>query len=97
MKWLNTTLLILILIALYLRWFGTGGINDLTEKNLQLEAQKIEIRSLEERNALLVAEVFDLTNGLEAIEERARSELGMIKEGETFIQVINEAQQQNEQ
>lgn len=90
MKWLNSTLLILIAVAMYLLWFGTGGRVELKEKQAILEQRTEEIEQLKQRNQQLQAEVDSLKNGLEAIEERARTELGMIKEGETFIQIINE-------
>lgn len=97
MKWFNTILLIIIVILLYLRWFGHGGISELKEKKIQLEMKQLEIEKLQKRNQKLVAEVIDLKKGLDAIEERARSELGMIKDGETFIQVINPTEEKNEQ
>ena len=56
-----------------------------------IELQKVENNQMRERNAVLAAEVRDLKQGLEAIEERARSELGMIKQNETFFQVIEDA------
>ena len=56
-----------------------------------IEQQNIENNQMRERNAVLAAEVQDLKQGLEAIEERARSELGMIKQKETFFQVIEDA------
>jgi len=56
-----------------------------------IELQKVENNQMRERNAVLAAEVRDLKQGLEAIEERARSELGMIKRNETFFQVIEDA------
>ena len=56
-----------------------------------IQQQKAENTVLRERNAVLAAEVSDLKQGLEAIEERARSELGMIKHNETFFQVIDDA------
>ncbi len=90
MKWLNSALLLLIVISFYLLWFGNGGRVELKEKQAVLEAKKAEIEELKKRNQQLQAEVDSLKNGLEAIEERARTELGMIKEGETFIQIINE-------
>ena len=65
--------------------------NSMTEAvsgNVKVEAQKIENAQLQERNKALVAEVMDLKHGLDAIEERARSELGMVKEGETFFHVV---------
>ena len=69
-------------------WFGKGGIRDVKNMRFQVEKQQLEIAELKERNESLAAEVLDLKEGLDAIEERARSEMGMIKEGETFYQVI---------
>ena len=90
MKWFNSALILMICIALYLLWMGNGGRIELHEKQLILEEKTTEIESLKKRNLQLQAEVASLKNGLDAIEERARTELGMIKEGETFIQIINE-------
>lgn len=90
MKWINSGLLVLICIALYLLWMGNGGRAELKEKQLILTEKTDEIALLKKRNQQLQAEVNSLKNGLDAIEERARTELGMIKEGETFIQIINE-------
>ena len=56
-----------------------------------IEQQNVENHQMREKNAVLAAEVRDLKQGLEAIEERARSELGMIKQKETFFQVIEDA------
>lgn len=89
MKWLNILLAILILWALFQQQFGDGGRKEMKEKQLLLNQQQAEIESLKRRNELLEAEVKSLKTGLDAIEERARAELGMIKEDETFIQVIN--------
>ncbi len=72
----------------YRLWFSTGGLAHLWQINRAVEQQSVENRRLEERNDALEAEVIDLKGGLEAVEERARSELGMIKEGETFVQII---------
>ena len=58
-----------------------------------VEAQQAENQRLRERNQALAAEVMDLKQGQEAIEERARSELGMIKEGEEFYQIIKPVQE----
>ncbi len=55
-----------------------------------IERQLVKNNHMRERNAILAAEVNDLKQGLEAIEERARSELGMIKQNETFYQVIDD-------
>jgi cell division protein FtsB len=54
----------------------------------ELEIQKQKLQLLEERNRILEAQVLDLQNGLDAFEEKARNDLGMIKQGETFIQLI---------
>ncbi|WP_267174788.1 septum formation initiator family protein [Marinicella marina] len=84
---------ILIVWALFQQQFGDGGRKELKAKQLLLESQQVEIEQLKQRNEQLAAEVSSLKTGLDAIEERARSELGMIKEGETFIQVINQSDQ----
>lgn len=84
---------VLLLILLFLQgqlWFGQGSLPDLWRLKQAVEEQQRENRLLEERNAALAAEVKDLKSGLEAIEERARSELGMIREGETFYQVTDD-------
>ncbi len=90
MKTVNVVLLFLLLISLYLHWFGDGGAYDLKEKQRLYTLQLQENAKLKARNNQLKAEVEDLKHGLEAIEERARSEMGMIKDGETFIQVIED-------
>lgn len=91
MKWLNFILAFLILWALFQQQFGDGGRKELKEKQILLENQQAEIETLKQRNEQLAAEVASLKTGLDAIEERARAELGMIKEDETFIQVINKS------
>lgn len=81
-------LLVLLLVLQYPLWFGSGSIPAVWHLRQQVVAQKIENAQLQERNNALVAEVMDLKHGLDAIEERARSELGMVKEGETFFHVV---------
>lgn len=95
MKWLNGVLLLLLILALWQWQFGDGGRQDLKQKQQQLDAQEAQINELKRRNDRLEAEVASLKTGLEAIEERARSELGMVKDGETFIQVVNPPEDQN--
>ena len=81
--------LILILIGLqYKLWFGDGSLSEVVQLSRELEIQKQRLRDLEERNRILEAQVLDLQNGLDAFEEKARNDLGMIKKGETFIQLI---------
>lgn len=84
-------LLAAAIVALqYPLWLGDGGVTHLWRLERQIEQQKTENAQLRERNASLTAEVIDLKTGLEAIEERARAELGMVKRGERFFQVIEE-------
>lgn len=90
MKWLATILLVLLLGLQYQLWFGNGGLLRVWQLEQRVTQQQQENRKLDERNKALEAEVRDLKQGLEAIEERARSDLGMIKEGETFFQVVEE-------
>ena len=79
-------LLALLLLLQYPLWFGSSSVVTLWRLEREVAAQKTENARLRERNAALEAEVLDLKNGLAAIEERARSELGMVKKGETFFQ-----------
>ena len=82
-------ILILLLVALQLKmWFGEGGYRDVQRLALRVEEQARENEMLAQRNRELQAEVEDLRQGLEAVEERARSELGLIKEDEEFYQVV---------
>jgi cell division protein FtsB len=88
MKNLIIVLLILLVYLQYRLWAGEGGLLDVWELHREVEDQRQENARLRERNAALNAEVLDLKQGLEAIEERAREDLGMVKEGETFYQVV---------
>jgi cell division protein FtsB len=82
-------LLFVVLIALQVRlWFGDGSMEDVFALKRQLAVQQAEVADLRERNATLRAEVDDLKDGLAAIEARARSELGLIREGETYYQLL---------
>ncbi len=89
-----TTLLVLLLAALlawlqYTMWFGTGGSHEVAALRAQVGHQRIENLKLQQRNEALAAEVDDLKSGGAAVEERARSELGMVKPGETFYRVVD--------
>ncbi|MFT5505751.1 MAG: cell division protein FtsB [Gammaproteobacteria bacterium] len=82
-------ILIFLLVSLQYRiWFGDGSLSEVVQLSRELEIQKQKLKLLEDRNRLLEAEVLDLQNGWDAFEEKARNDLGMIKEGETFIQLI---------
>ena len=90
MKWLTGIFMVLLLLLQYSLWFGNGGLLRVWQLNQSVQVQKEENAKLIERNEALEAEVRDLKKGLEAIEERARTDLGMIKKDETFFQVIEE-------
>jgi cell division protein FtsB len=90
MKWLTGIFLFLLLLLQYSLWFGNGGLLRVWQLNQSVAAQKAENAKLKERNEALEAEVRDLKQGLEAIEGRARTDLGMIKKDETFFQVVDE-------
>jgi len=83
-------LLALILLWQYPLWFGKGGWLTVWEFGRQVDTQKKINLQTKTRNSALDAEVRDLKQGTEAVEERARSELGMIKPGEIFFQVVGE-------
>jgi len=87
MRWLTVGLLAVIVLLQYPLWLGKGGWLKVWEYDRQLKVEKEETRQLEIRNAGLDAEVRDLKQGYEAIEERARFELGMVKQDEIFVQI----------
>lgn len=88
MKWLWVLLIIFILGLQYRLWVGENSLAELWGVKLKMQEQAGVNDKLEARNDALKAEVADLKQGLDAIEERARSELGMIKENETFYQLV---------
>ncbi len=88
MKIIASALTILAIYLLYTLWLGDHGVLRLWNMQDTQELQSQENVALQERNRTLHAEVVDLKKGTEAVEERARSELGMIKKGEKFYQVI---------
>jgi len=80
----------LILAVQYPLWLGKGGWLRVGEVDRQLAAQRARNTQLEARNAGLAAEVRDLKQGLEAVEERARYELGMVRHDEVFFQIVEQ-------
>ena len=87
MRWLTVGLLALIAMLQYPLWLGKGGWLKVWDYDRQLQQQKEVTKKLESRNAGLDAEVRDLKQGYDAIEERARFELGMIRQDESFVQI----------
>jgi len=90
MRWLVWILIVLLVLLQYKLWLGDGSLAEVWQLYQQVELQKEENHQLRERNQALEAEVQDLKQGLEAIEERAREELGMVREDETFYQIVEE-------
>ena len=85
---------VLLIIALgwlqYTLWFGKNGMADYAQVSSDVQLQEEVNQGLCNRNGQMFAEIDDLRKGSAAIEERARHELGMIKEGETFYRIIDE-------
>lgn len=88
MRAVTLILVILLLLLQYPLWLGKGGWLKVWDLNRQVESKQQANQQTQARNALLDAEVLDLKQGTEAIEERARSELGMVKRDEIFFQII---------
>lgn len=80
----------LLLLLQYQLWLGHGGARDVWRLQQTVAAQRQQNELLHQRNDALEAEVTDLKSGLEAVEERARRELGMIRDGEVFYQIVEE-------
>ena len=88
MRVITLILAVLLLLLQYPLWLGKGGWLKVWDLNRQVETQQQANLQTQTRNASLDAEVRDLKQGTEAIEERARSELGMIKSNELFFQIL---------
>jgi cell division protein FtsB len=88
MKWLAAALAVTIILLQYRVWLSEDGVRQVTRLRQAVATQRGENEQLEERNRQLAAEVRDLKTGLDALEERARSDLGMIARNETFYQVV---------
>ena len=88
MKVLSVALVALIALIQYPLWLGKGSWFRVWEVDQQIKSQRDKNTKLQTRNNILDAEVRDLKQGLDAIEERARSEMGMIKQDEIFFQLL---------
>jgi cell division protein FtsB len=88
MRILGIVLAALIVLIQYPLWLGRGGWVRAWDNERQLAAQKAHNERLQARNVALAAEVRDLKEGSEALEERARFELGMVRQDEVFVQVV---------
>ncbi|MBV8784433.1 MAG: cell division protein FtsB [Gammaproteobacteria bacterium] len=88
MKWLAAALAVAVLLLQYRVWLSEDGVREVARLQRAVAAQRADNEALAERNRQLAAEVRDLKTGMEALEERARSDLGMIAHNETFYQVV---------
>lgn len=88
MKIAIAILIILLLGLQYRLWIGEGSMAHRVELQRKIEQQQAENDILKERNRILSLEVDALKNGLDAVEERAREQMGMVKEGETFFMIV---------
>jgi cell division protein FtsB len=88
MKWLAAALLAAILLLQYRLWLSHDGVREVSRLETAVAAQTAENGRLAQRNRELAAEVHDLKNGMAALGERARTELGMIGPNETYYQVV---------
>ncbi len=89
MRWLILALVLILGFLQYRLWVGAGSLAEVHLLQQEIARQQQDLDEVKERNRILAAEVRDLREGVDALEERARSELGMIKDGEIFLQVID--------
>jgi cell division protein FtsB len=88
-RWLAFALFVALVMTQTELWLARSGVPGVLALQRQIDAQMRENATLRERNLALDAEVQDLKQGLEAVEERARSEMGMIRETEIFYQIVD--------
>ncbi|MGS2719080.1 cell division protein FtsB [Paraglaciecola aestuariivivens] len=88
MKWAVVVLFTLLCLLQYRLWFGKNSVPDYLKLKQDVALQTQQNANLRQRNSLLKADIQDLKIGLEAVEERARNELGLIKQGETFYRIL---------
>ena len=89
MRWLLVVLTLIFLFLQYRLWVGEGSLaqKQVLQHKVETQQQKNQVQL--ERNKILASDVSNLKEGLESVEERARTDLGMIKEGETFYMVVD--------
>ena len=89
MRWLLLSLLMVLGALQYRLWFAEGSLAEQHRLELQVEEQTLINRELQARNSVLDREVLELQSGNNGVEQRAREQLGLIREGETFYQVVD--------
>lgn len=93
MRLITIALAVLLVLIQYPLWLGKGGWLSVADMRGQVEAVRLKTEQLAARNAKLASEVEDLREGTGAVEERARYDLGMIKQNEIFVQVLRKDEQ----
>lgn len=92
MRLLTVLLVILFALLQYRLWFGQHSVTDYLRQQEEIKTQQSSNQELVKRNRMLKADVTDLQRGSDAIEERARNELGLIKKDEVFFRIISQEQ-----
>jgi cell division protein FtsB len=90
MRWLLVALVLLLGVLQYRLWFADGSLAEKRRLELQVEEKTRINRQLQERNGVLEREVLELQTGNQGVERRAREELNLVKEGETYIQAVDD-------
>lgn len=88
LRLLFSVLVLIFFLLQYRLWVGDGSLAEVAHLERQIQNKEDDLQKMRDRNQALQAEVEDLKHGLEAVEGRARSQLGMIKQGETFYQIV---------
>ncbi|MDA3914121.1 cell division protein FtsB [Oleiagrimonas sp.] len=91
LRWIGLLLIVMLLVLQWDLWIGSDGMRQVHALRATVKAQKVQNHKLKRRNEALEADVKDLKHNGQAVEARARSELGLIKPGETFYQVVKPA------
>ncbi|MEJ6591754.1 MAG: septum formation initiator family protein [SAR86 cluster bacterium] len=93
-RWLIAGLLLVIIAVQGRLWIGEGSLAQVNDLQARVAQVRVENSVREQRNRILRAEIIELKSGLESIEEKARSEFGLIKQGETFFLLVDETKAQ---
>ena len=90
MKWIVVIMLVFLVGLQYRLWVGDGSLAEKSRLAREIALQESENVALRERNRQLAVDVLELKTGLDGVEERARYDLGMVKEGETFFMIVDD-------
>ncbi|RUO21558.1 cell division protein FtsB [Aliidiomarina haloalkalitolerans] len=96
MRVLTVIMIAIVLLLQYRIWFGQHGVRDYRELQQELARQEQINNTLTQRNQLIEADIRDLRSALEAVEERARNELGFVRPEETFFRLIPKVEEDND-